>query len=361
MCPNHSAPFTLHQTQKNFKVLYLAGQQRIAHMSDLIVKDNALMNASYNLDLVEQRLILLAIIEARASGRGINANDPLVVRAETYMDQFEVHRNTAYQALKDACRDLFHRQFSYTEVNAKGNLRHVTSRWVSQIAYNDREATVDLIFAPVVVPLITRLEEQFSSYDIEQVSRMSSAYAVRLYEILICWRTRQKTPVIPTEELRKRLGVLDSEYQRMERFKSGVLHMAIAQINAHTDITVSYEQQKTGRTISGFSFSFAFKDAGAARAAQLAGQASNHDVTPTPQHEPEGSAAPKARNTTTVKATRFAGFAGIEKTLFENLRKKCPTLTPERVARLAKEEGSDEFTTMRKLTDAFAHVDFFEI
>ena len=34
-------------------------------MSDLIVKDNALMNASYNLDLVEQRLILLAILEAR--------------------------------------------------------------------------------------------------------------------------------------------------------------------------------------------------------------------------------------------------------------------------------------------------------
>ena len=42
-------------------------------MSDLIVKDNALMNASYNLDLVEQRLILLAIIEAKESGKGINS------------------------------------------------------------------------------------------------------------------------------------------------------------------------------------------------------------------------------------------------------------------------------------------------
>ena len=30
-------------------------------MSELIVKDNALMNASYNLDLVEQRLILLSL------------------------------------------------------------------------------------------------------------------------------------------------------------------------------------------------------------------------------------------------------------------------------------------------------------
>ena len=28
-------------------------------MSELVVKDNALMNASYNLDLVEQRLIFL--------------------------------------------------------------------------------------------------------------------------------------------------------------------------------------------------------------------------------------------------------------------------------------------------------------
>ena len=31
---------------------------------ELVVKDNALINASYNLDLSEQRLILLAILEA---------------------------------------------------------------------------------------------------------------------------------------------------------------------------------------------------------------------------------------------------------------------------------------------------------
>ena len=70
-------------------------------MSKLVVKDNALMNASYNLDLVEQRLILLAIVEARESGKGINANDPLTVHAESYINQFGVARQTAYQALKE--------------------------------------------------------------------------------------------------------------------------------------------------------------------------------------------------------------------------------------------------------------------
>ena len=224
-------------------------------MSDLIVKDNALMNASYNLDLVEQRLILLAILEARESGKGINANDPLTVHAESYINQFGVARQTAYQALKDACKDLFARQFSYQEKRERGRA-NITSRWVSQIAYIDETATVEVIFAPAVVPLITRLEEQFSKYDIEQISSLSSAYAVRLYELLICWRTTGKTPVIDLTEFRKRIGVLDTEYQRMDVFKRGVLELALKQVNEHTDITATYEQHKKGRVITGFSFKF---------------------------------------------------------------------------------------------------------
>ena len=236
-------------------------------MSDLIVKDNALMNASYNLDLVEQRLILLAILEARESGKGINANDPLTVHAESYINQFGVARQTAYQALKDACKDLFARQFSYQEKRERGRA-NITSRWVSQIAYIDETATVEVIFAPAVVPLITRLEEQFSKYDIEQISSLSSAYAVRLYELLICWRTTGKTPVLDLTEFRKRIGVLDTEYQRMDVFKRGVLELALKQINEHTDITATYEQHKKGRVITGFSFKFKQKKKNKARNAK---------------------------------------------------------------------------------------------
>ncbi|WP_147265092.1 replication initiation protein RepM, partial [Acinetobacter baumannii] len=202
-------------------------------MKELIVKDNALINASYNLDLVEQRLILLAIVEARESGKGINANDPLTVHAESYINHFSVHRNTAYQALKDACKDLFARQFSYQEQRPKG-VANITSRWVSQIAYVDNSATVELIFAPAIIPLVTRLEEQFTSYELKQVSGLSSAYAIRLYEVLIAWRSTGKTPVIELSDFRQKLGVLETEYKRMYDFKKYVLDLAIKQINKHT-------------------------------------------------------------------------------------------------------------------------------
>ena len=225
-------------------------------MRELVVKDNALINASYNLDLVEQRLILLAIVEARESGKGINANDPLTVHAESYINQFGVHRNTAYQALKDACNDLFARQFSYQKINERGNIENYRSRWVSEIGYVDNEAVVKLIFAPAIVPLITRLEEHFTKYELQQVSNLSSAYAVRLYELLIAWRSTGSTPIIELSDFRQIIGVLDTEYKRMERFKTSVLELAIKQINEHTDIIVKYEQHKRGRSISGFSFNF---------------------------------------------------------------------------------------------------------
>ncbi len=235
---------------------------------ELIVKDNALINASYNLDLVEQRLILLAIVEARESGKGINANDPLTVHAESYINQFGVHRNTAYQALKDACDDLFARQFSYQSLSEKGNVINHKSRWVSEVAYVDNEAVVRLIFSPAIVPLITRLEEQFTKYEIQQISNLSSAYAVRLYEILIAWRSTGQTPLIDLHDFRNKIGVLDTEYKRMYDFKKYVLDIALKQVNQHTDITVKVEQHKTGRSITGFSFNFKQKKLATKRMAE---------------------------------------------------------------------------------------------
>ncbi|MCP6570970.1 RepB family plasmid replication initiator protein, partial [Klebsiella pneumoniae] len=83
----------------------------------------------------------------------------------------------------------------YQKINERGNIENYRSRWVSEIGYVDNEAVVKLIFAPAIVPLITRLEEHFTKYELQQVSNLSSAYAVRLYELLIAWRSTGSTPV----------------------------------------------------------------------------------------------------------------------------------------------------------------------
>ena len=228
-------------------------------MSDLVVKDNSLINASYNLSLVEQRLILLAIVATRKDDH-VQAWDfwlgkPIKVTAQSYIEAFDVSRQTAYEVLKDACKTLFSRQFTYEEYRKKGSVIK-TTRWVSDIAYNNETSTVEFTFTPSVLPLITRLEEHLTSYELQQIADLNSGYAVRLYELLISWKIKGQTPQIKLEKLRKNLGVDNHEYTRMYDFKKYVLDNAIKQINKHTDLKATYEQHKKGRTIQAFSFSF---------------------------------------------------------------------------------------------------------
>ena len=225
--------------------------------NNLIVKDNALINASYTLDLVEQRLILLAVLEARQSN--VATDNELTVYAENYINLFGVHKNSAYEALKNACDNLFERRFSYQKLTTNGNIEQVKSRWVQRISYVNNEALVRLKFSDDVIPLITQLEKHFTSYELEQISGLTSAYAVRLYELLIAWRSTGNTPVSSLNDFRNKLGILENEYSKMVNFKTRVLDHSITQINTHTDITVTYEQHKAGRTITGFSFAFKVK------------------------------------------------------------------------------------------------------
>ena len=221
----------------------------------LVVKDNALINASYNLELTEQRLIMLAIINARESGQGITADSKLEIHASDYAKLFNVSIDASYKALREAVNNLFNRQFSYTaEYKRTGKTGIVRSRWVSRIFYVDDLALLEITFAPDVVPLVTRLEEHFTSYQAKQVAHLTSKYATRLYELLIAWREVGKVPQIEIGEFRNRLGLLDDEYTAMHNFKKRVLEPSIQQINEHTDINVTYEQHKKGRLISGFSF-----------------------------------------------------------------------------------------------------------
>ena len=152
----------------------------------LVVKNNSLINASYNLETTEQRLIMLAIMSARDTGQGITADSKLEIHASDYANQFNVTNETAYEVLKSAVNNLFERKFSYiAEYKKTGKTGIVRSRWVSRVFYVDTLAILEITFAPDVVPLITRLEEHFTSYQLKQVSQLTSKYAIRLYELLI--------------------------------------------------------------------------------------------------------------------------------------------------------------------------------
>lgn len=228
-------------------------------MTDLVVKSNKLVQALQTLTLNEARLLQLAIVDARETGQGLSTDEPLELNAVRYAKAFNVSADAAYLALSEAEDSLFKRQFTIT--NDDGTL--TKSRWIQDANYRKGEGRILVTLTRVVIDHVTKIdgfEQYFTSYHLKKTADFKSVYAVRLYELLMQWKSVGRTPAYELERLRGQLGIGVNEYTRMEAFKRRVLDIAVDQINEHSDLIIEYEQHKKGRSISGFSFNFKYKN-----------------------------------------------------------------------------------------------------
>lgn len=226
---------------------------------NLVVKTNQLNSALQNLSLPEIRIVQLAIVDARETNTGLSTDKPLRIDALRYAEMFETTRQNGYKRMKEAEETLFNRRFSYIDDDGKV----IKSRWIQQVKYLDDEGAIELVFTLAVVNGISRIngaEDFFTSYLLEQTASMDSIYSVRLYELLVQWKAAKQTPMFELEKFRDQLGVEASEYKAMCDFKKRVLQVAVDEINEKSDIKISYEQVKKGRSIAGFKFKVLVKD-----------------------------------------------------------------------------------------------------
>jgi plasmid replication initiation protein len=224
---------------------------------ELVVMSNRLVEASYRLTLVEHRIILMAIVQARETGKGLNSEDRVEITVADYGEHFpDSDSDYAYSQLREAAETLFRREFIMRDTDPKtGKPRVNKERWVSGVSYSD--GVIGLRFSSFVIPFITQLQREFTSYRLEKIAKMSSPYAIRLYELLMQWGSVGKREV----ELvwLKRTLMLEDKYSSIKDFKNRVIDVATNQINEFTDMTVSYTQKKKGRTITHLIFEFLLK------------------------------------------------------------------------------------------------------
>lgn len=225
--------------------------------SKLVVKDNALVDASFNLSLVEQRMMLLAIVEAREKN-GLSPSTAIEISAQSYIKQFNGDESSAYKSLAAAAKTLKRREFTYFD-RYKNHDAITVAGWVNRISYVKSMGAVVIYLSEEVISLISRLDEQFTRYHLEQVSEFDSKYSIRLYEMLIKWEGSGAKVKFSIVDLRDKLGVGVNEYKTMSLLKKNVLDKAVNEISLKSDLKISYEQFRTGRTITDLEFTLKSK------------------------------------------------------------------------------------------------------
>lgn len=234
-------------------------------MKDLVAKSNHVIEASYRLTLNEQRLVLLCVQQIK-KGKKITAQDSFSVLASEFADMFGIAIDGAYSELQTVAEKLYERSVTIYQPDPEfPKLTHTKTRWISSIDYIPDEGRVRLYFAAKMIPYISMLEGGFTRYNIEQIAGMSSIYGIRFYELLKCWLFGEprKVKTVGLDELKGLLDLKDSkggyQYPSIKDFKLRVLDKAMDDLNEHSDLEVRYEDKKTGRKITHFTFTFAIK------------------------------------------------------------------------------------------------------
>lgn len=228
--------------------------------TELVVKSNCLIEASYRLNLVEQQIILLSICRCRETQNRLSSDTQITITASDFADYFKVDEKSVYAQLKTAMDTLYTRSLTIHDKDPDTGFNRVTeTRWISDKSYVAGTGKIQFTFGRVVIPYITRLGDDggFTSYRLEKIGGMSSTHAVRLYELLVQYLSigKREIEIVWLKELLQ----ITNEYPRLESFKRRVIDLAVAQINERSDIKVSYTQRKTGRAVTHLIFDIKVK------------------------------------------------------------------------------------------------------
>ena len=215
----------------------------------MVYKSNHLIESAYKLNLNEQRVLLICI-GMITSNEPMSINDKFEVSAKNFAKIFDIDERGAYDQLRDVAISLHNRKITIHD-----NKKLITTSWISGfVEYKDNTGIIELWFSQLILPYLADLKSQFTRYDLSNISGMSSIYGIRLYELLMQWRTKGKRE-IEISWLKERFEIANN-YNSISDLKKYVINPAVNNINNVSNLNVTHTYRKTGRTVSHIIFEF---------------------------------------------------------------------------------------------------------
>ena len=217
-----------------------------------VYKANAVVEASYDLSVSEHRLLLACFAQI-----GREATDERLYRvyARDIAELADIPTPDAYRDAAVATARLYERSVEVFEgPNGTVPPKKRKFRWIQEAVYAEGEGYVDVRLSTSILPYVNNLLEQYTVYHMQDVARMTSRYAIRVYELLVQWRRRGSREV-EVEWLRSALGARD-RYSNFKDFRRRVIEPAVQQINERSPLHVEWRPRKTGRKVTHIEFTF---------------------------------------------------------------------------------------------------------
>ncbi len=217
---------------------------------ELVVQDNKLIESPRFFTLQEQRLFLILLSKINPKAKEWES----VTLRLTTKEFALITGADADSAIRDM-KIVTEKFMSRVEKIKNMDERSTTYlHMVSRAKYWEGKGYADFEIAPEMATYLIGLRNSFTSYRLNAVVRLSSIYAIRIYEIMKRYEGI-KSKYFELDELRKILAIEDGQHKLFSDLRLDVLEIAQREINAKTDIKIDYEYEKDSRKYVGVTIS----------------------------------------------------------------------------------------------------------
>lgn len=214
-------------------------------------QDNQLVTACYRMTLVEKKLLLLGISKVDPS-RMPSRGSPLEfdVTVTEWRGVYGDESRSIYKELEAATKRLIRRQVT---LRGRADGEQLVN-WLDRCQYHKGEGRISIRFGWTISHYLGGLLEQFTRLNILDIRALSSFHSIRLYEVLVQFRSTGFRAV-SLDEFRKIMS-LEDEYPRFADLKRRIIEPAISDINSNTDLIVVWQEVKQGKKVVSLRFIF---------------------------------------------------------------------------------------------------------
>lgn len=214
-----------------------------------VYKAHDLIDASYRLNVQSQKLVLACLgkIDSRPETQ---PQKEVKLTATEFSELMGIDIKNAHRELYKAADSLFKSSIILHEGDEEIELY-----WIQEKAKKLKgEGAVTIIWSDRILRYICQLKGRFTKFKLRNIASLQSGHSIRLYELLMRFNSTGIRN-IALLDFRSALG-LDDKYTEFKILNRDVIKPAVNELNQRTDLIISYETLKSGRSVVGLSFSF---------------------------------------------------------------------------------------------------------
>lgn len=227
----------------------------------IITMSNALVRAAHGLTLPEKRVIGMAVatLNPKAALRFGEVPTTRILVAD-YADTFGVEAHTAYEQLQEAAKHLYQRSITFYEAAYRRNGKplpptRVQMRWCGEARYQQGEGWIEICWWPKIMPHLTGLKKQFTSYQLQRTSALRSVYSWKLLELMMRFESTGWAEYT-IEDFAEAMEATEKQRSDFAAIRRKIIEPAVAELIEKDGWLIDWKPVKAGRRVKAVRFDF---------------------------------------------------------------------------------------------------------